>query len=682
MEGLNREQRQAVETIRGPLMILAGAGTGKTRVISYRISHMLKSKIPGESIVALTFTNKAAREMRERVRAIAGDSAKNVRLGTFHSFCLFVLRRFPKATGLHPHFSLVDQSEQVDLVRRVLDEISVPGVYRAENLHAQISRAKNFLAQPQDVAKLAKSDRTLTEDPQLLAKVYELYERQLRLNRAIDFDDCILKTVLLLQDNAEVREELQKAHPYLLVDEFQDTNSSQLRVLELLTGPEKNICVVGDDDQSIYAWRGAMAETMEKFEDIFSGAKLIKLEQNYRCTNVILSAANSLIKNNPRRKEKVLWSRSQDETPITCACLEDDVAEGKWIAEKILGLAGQGWRYQNIAVLYRTNSQARLVEMALREAHMPYKTFGGMSFFERKEVKDFLGYLRLIFRPDDHMCLWRVINYPHRGVGLKTQEKIEEKSRATGMPPFVVLSQPDAAAVLGKAKGAVLEFVDKIKSLKKRSLNKPEDMEALGFAIIENFKLDDDIRAHSSDFESRQRRIETLKHLPVWIRDVAGYLVEQNGKFDIETLIDQLTLSDVDEKQDEEEEGNFVSLMTIHAAKGLEFGAVFLSGVEEDLLPHKNSLQAADGLSEERRLFYVAMTRAKIKLHMSYAAMRYSGSQRQPRMPSRFLKEIPDAGVVSEGASLGQKIKIKTEDELIQESKQRISSLRDMLRKK
>ncbi|MES2746332.1 MAG: UvrD-helicase domain-containing protein, partial [Bdellovibrionota bacterium] len=396
LSSLNAEQYDAVTQIQGPVMIIAGAGTGKTRVITYRMTHMLGSGLDGQHIVALTFTNKAAKEMKERLVELVGKRAKPIFIGTFHSFCLRILREFSSLLGMDTRFSLAGTSDQLDLIRKALEERGWQGLYKPEDLLARISKAKNALLLPHEL-----DNGFDDKDPAVLAAVYDLYERQLKLNRVIDFDDCIFKTALLLKNNPEVVEKLEQRWTHYLVDEFQDTNFAQLYILELLASRYKNICVVGDDDQSIYSWRGAMVETLDRFETTFVGTRLIKLEQNYRCSNVILNAANKVIRNNTGRKNKTLWSASTNEDPITLASHVDDVAEAKWISLKIFGLLGKGRRPREMGILYRANKQSRAIELALRENNIPYKVFGGTSFFERKEVKDFLCYFRLSVNPND-----------------------------------------------------------------------------------------------------------------------------------------------------------------------------------------------------------------------------------------------------------------------------------------
>lgn len=677
ISGLNHQQYDAVTNIDGPAMILAGAGTGKTRVITYRIGYMIQQGILGEQIVAMTFTNKAAREMKERIKQLIGKQAKGLMVGTFHSFCIKLLRRYWKEAGVSETFTLAGTSDQIDLIRRCLEEKSWNGLYKPEDILARISRAKNALLTPESLAEVRFTHPFEDEDIVFLAEVYGLYERQLRLNRVIDFDDCILKVALLLQTNSQVLAELQDQYTHFLVDEFQDTNFAQLSILEQLAARLANICVVGDDDQSIYSWRGALVETMDRFENSFKGTKLIKLEQNYRCTNIILDAANSLIKHNQGRKDKTLWSQSDSEEYITLASKRDDVEEAKWIALKCFGLLGKGYKARDIGILYRANSQARSLEIALRERGLTYKVYGGSSFFEKKEVRDFLAYFKLSLNPRDRMSFLRIINTPSRGIGLKTLEKIETKAQEMNISPFEVLEQK-LVPLVGRARDEAQTFVEKIQSQSKWPVIQIDDLEKRGEDIINTFGLMDDIKQKTSHEGAKKRKIESLKKLPSWIKNIGENQVEDRGALNIYDLLDALTLSD-DKKQDDNGPENHISLMTIHASKGLEFPAVFVCGIEDELLPHKNSLNSPHSIQEERRLFYVAITRAKQKLHLSYARERYSQFQKQSRKPSRFLKELSGDGVVSEN-DLHNMEHISSADERKAKNVQRLSSLRATIR--
>ncbi len=636
---LNPEQRTAVETLEGPVLVLAGAGTGKTKAITMRMAFMVSMGIAPESIAAMTFTNKAAREMLERLEHLIGQkTAAKVCLGTFHSFCLGLLREFGDRLGLAKRFSLASTSDQIDLLRRAVQEEAALSSINIEALHAEISRAKNALLKPDDFARRAVHI-AIGVDVDVMVKAYELYERQLRLNRMIDFDDCIFKAVQLLENFPEVRNQLENRYRYFMVDEFQDTNAAQLRIIELLASRHRNVCVVGDDDQSIYSWRGALFETLERFETMFPGTKLIKLEQNYRCTNIILDAANKVIKNNTKRKDKTLWSAAEGTWPIEVQTLASDEEEARFIADKCMSFIGEGYKPSDVAVLYRANNQARSIELALREVNIPYETFGGGSFFERKEVKDFLSYIRLLARPHDRLAFYRVINTPHRGIGIKSLEKIEEQSTKVQKSPWVVAqTASDSLGLSSKALASLREFVRDIEEFSKRPLNTPEDLESLGHDIIKAFSLTQDIRANVKDPASQERKIEALKSLPKWLFSAAKDVLKTYGHLDIHDLLDRLTLNDRDfSDRDESGRPNKVSLMTIHASKGLEFPAVIVCGLEEDLFPHKNSASNSHGVMEERRLFYVALTRAKKRLTITHANERGTGAMKSSRMPSRFL---------------------------------------------
>ena len=439
LQNLNPPQREAVLQTDGPVLILAGAGTGKTRVITCRITEMIARGIPAQSIVAMTFTNKAAREMQERVRDLLPGTGSKLRIGTFHSFCLALLRDYPPTDS--PGFTIAGSGEQLDLAKKALEERGWSGLYRPADVLARIGQAKNALLSTQELMEGRIPSWFADGDPGTLGILMDLYQRQLRLNRVIDFDDCIYLLVRRLDEDPDLLQRLRKRFHYFLVDEFQDTNFSQLAVLQRLVPPGNHICVVGDDDQSIYSWRGAMPEIMERFEAAFPGTRLIKLEQNYRCTNLILDAANGVIRHNQERKAKSLWSRKVGEEPILVKTARDEKAEAAWIAGRCLALLGRGYRPGDLGILYRANAQARAVEIALREHRLRYRIYGGSSFFEKPEVKDFLAFFRLILDPHDHMAFWRVLNIPARGFGLKTQERMEAQARQAGDSPYTVLRE-------------------------------------------------------------------------------------------------------------------------------------------------------------------------------------------------------------------------------------------------
>lgn len=642
LTSLNSQQLSAVKTLNGPIMVLAGAGTGKTRVITYRIAHILDSGGLPEKIVAVTFTNKAAKEMKERMSALVGaNTVKLLRVGTFHRFCLDLLRKYHKSAGLSPGFTLIGTGDQIDLVRRAVLEKGWKGLYDHEKLHASISRAKNELLTPESIEKSVKSFWSPQEDPKVVAEVFRLYERQLQLHRAIDFDDCIYKAVRLLREDENVKTKVRQSISHIMVDEFQDTNRAQLALLEQIVDTHSNICVVGDDDQSIYSWRGAMYEVLETFEQLFPGTRLIKLEQNYRSTNVILNAANGVIRNNAQRKDKTLWSSNSTNTPITVHEADTEQEESFWIARQCMSYLGRDFRSKDIAILYRANSQAKQIEMALREHRLQYQVFGGQSFFERKEIKDFVCYLRLILNFDDHLALWRIINVPTRGIGLKTQEKIENLARDRNITPFAAIKEFGDSAT-GEMRRSLLDFHALIENLSSMPLLTPEDLEKLGLAIISQCQLERDLKESIENPATRQAKIENLKSLPKWLAELGNQLTSDDELITKQAITDRLSTSEAPANSNAKENSNSISLMTIHAAKGLEFPIVFVCGAEEDLLPHLNSQANPKSIDEERRLFYVAVTRAKEILSISYCETRQSGFKAIGRKRSRFIDELPE----------------------------------------
>jgi DNA helicase-2/ATP-dependent DNA helicase PcrA len=675
LQSLNKEQSAAVQHIQGPLLLLAGAGTGKTRVITYRMKHMLHSNIDPEKIVAVTFTNKAAREMKERLNELCGDRSKQVFVGTFHSFCIKILRKYCKEADLGARFQLIGSSDQVDLVSQALEEMNLQGVYRAADWHGRISHCKNNLISPEQVEnhEIPQVDQSELETFQ---KIYVLYEKLLRLNQVIDFDDCILKCANLLRDNDVVRQELHRDFKYFLVDEFQDTNFAQLSLLRSLVNSQNNICVVGDDDQSIYSWRGAMYETIERFEQLFAGAELIKLEQNYRCTKLILDAANNVIKNNALRKKKTLWSEKHSTAPIVLKGCKDETNEAQWIALKILALFGQGNKPSDIGILYRANALARPLEIALREHRLHYKVYGGQSFFERKEIKDFMAYLRLIANSDDRLAFWRIVNTPNRSIGLKSCELINEVATRKNCSPFAALkgcveTLPKKSIPHAKA------FIDFVAQSQSLSIETSHDFAELCRFVVQATKLDKYYREKATTTSQGLKKAEMIRELPNWLMKSADNLLAEKGKLDFRELMDALTLQQEDKKEDDN--SDHISLMTIHSAKGLEFPYVFLAGVEDDLLPHRNSVEEANGISEERRLFYVALTRAKEQLYLSHTLVRSGISRKfETKKLSRFVKEIPEELIASD-ANFEQEVAVMQKSKR-DKTKSRLSMLTDELR--
>ncbi len=671
LESLNPAQRQCVETLSGPIMLLAGAGTGKTRVITYRIANLLKNGVDPKSIVALTFTNKAAREMKERVTALAPTQAKELTVSTFHSFCLSLLRKNPEASGLGKRFSILSAGDQLDLVKRSVAERAAAGQWRAESVQAAISHCKNQLWSSDDIAQFGNIDQLQGVDPLALAEIFAVYERQLRLHQSIDFDDCIYRTHILLSNHVGIRAGITGQLVHMLVDEFQDTNFSQLAIVQSLCEERRNICVVGDDDQSIYSWRGAMAEVLIKFEEIFPERSLIKLEQNYRCTNIILNAANAVIKNNRNRKAKVLWSESQLTHPIILAKKKNEIEEARWIAQRSLSLLGKGYKPSDIAVLYRANALCKNIEIALREVNIHYKVYGGQSLFERKEVKDVLAYLRLIADHDHRIAFLRVVNIPSRGIGLKTLERLEEIASTHGGSLFANLSRLD---LTGKTLSQITLFSDLVTKLHHHKPTNKDTFKDYVKEVIASFRLETEARSSASTSEIGDRRVEFLKRLPEWLANFAERIFPDWEGFDLLELIDQLTLNESDSK-DERNLENSVSLMTVHAAKGLEFRCVFVCGVEDGIFPHRNSVESPKGVDEERRLFYVALTRAKHHLHLSYCKERQNLGGSMSAKASRFIEEMPKEGLSLE-SDVDADIPVEQKRE---RTRERLSKLRQSL---
>lgn len=640
LQALNPEQRQAVKCLNGPLMILAGAGTGKTRVITYRIANLLSQGVQPKKIAAMTFTNKAANEMKTRIRQIVSDgSAEKVFIGTFHRFCLTILRKWSEFIERPKNFTLIAQSDQLYLVKQALEEVKMQGILNPDFILYDISKCKNSLITPSMLAEESCAQKIEIKDIEIFQPVYHNYERLLKVNKALDFDDCILKVYYLLREYPEVKEKLRSDYSHFLVDEFQDTNHSQFSLIKELVGSRGNVCVVGDDDQSIYSWRGAVYETFMNFEEYFENCVTIKLEQNYRCPNVVLGAANALIKNNTIRKDKSLWSKSPHHNDIVFKTLKTPTEEARWLAEKCLAFLGQNYKLSDIAILYRTNSQAKAIEMALRECSLFYKTFGGQSFFSKKETKDFIAYLELISNLDSHMAFWRVINTPTRGVGLKTKEFIFNEAEKISVSPFSLL-QNNSVIFSSKLREELNLFVKTVEGLRQEIPSSCEGLEAFFTAVIGRFKLVSHVSRTVKDEEALEKKMETFKDLPSLFSAIARQSFGEEKPFRLDNFLELVTLDNT-VYESKEEVSNYISLMTIHAAKGLEFPIVFLAGCEEGILPHKNSVNSQKSIEEERRLLYVAITRAKEHLLLSAAQERKKTSYHETSKMSRFVKELP-----------------------------------------
>ncbi len=630
LEGLNPEQRRAVLATEGPLLVLAGAGTGKTRVITVRIAHLLARGVKAEGILAVTFTNKAADEMRERVAGLVGrKGASGVTACTFHSFCARVLREHGAAIGIPPRFSICDASDQLAAAKAVLRDLSVPETrIRPRVLQAKISLLKN---------RLVGHDRSLAEAGDdldaLVAHAYRRYDEQLRRTHVLDFDDLLLRTLELLERDAAVRKRLEERYRYILVDEYQDTNGPQYEIVRRLARRHRNLCVVGDDDQSIYGWRGSDVKKILGFERDFPGALVVRLETNYRSTAEILEAANRVIRNNPARHEKALRSALGAGDPVKVVCVEDEEREAQGVVADICKRAHGGEaRFRDFAILFRTQTQPRLFEAALRERTVPYVLVGGPSFFDRKEVRDVLAYLRLLGNPKDETSLLRIVDRPPRGIGKTTVDRVLERAvaeRVALAEAFDGAAEMPAAAREGweGLRGTLdrLGAKDPGKALPRRIR---ELLDAVNYRA--------EVGRCYEDPRERDARWAAVDE----VLDLAESYVRRVPKPDLAGFLERLALSSDGEREPEEKRPrDAVTLMTLHAAKGLEFPRVYLVGFEEGILPHERSV-VEGGIEEERRLAYVGITRAQRTLTITHVQERARYGRRAPSMPSRFLFEM------------------------------------------
>lgn len=658
MRDLNPAQADAVAYTEGPLLVIAGAGSGKTRVITQKLAFLIKQRgLPARALVALTFTNKAAREMKSRVAALVqGRAARGLRVSTFHTFGLELLRREAKTAGLRPGFSLFDPQDGEALVKGRLAEAGLGEIVPAAAL-ARISQWKNDLISPEEAARAAEDDFEVA-----LAALYRDYERSLRAYNAVDFDDLILRPVILLREHGPVREYWQARIGHLLVDEYQDTNSAQYQLLRLIVGERGAFTMVGDDDQSIYAWRGARPENLARLKDDYPRLKVIMLEQNYRSSGRILKLANALIAHNPHLFEKRLWSALGPGEPVRLLGCRDEAHEAERVVAEILrGHFTEQHAFGDYAILYRGNHQARVFEQVLRAHHIPYFLSGGQSFFARSEVKDVMAYLRLMSNPDDDAAFLRIVNRPGRGIGAASLEALGDFA---GTQHQSLLGACAAAGLSGPLRGAqaaqLRAFSHWLGELRARARAEPL---AAVRALLKDCDYFGWLYQQSSSRAQADRRMQNVEDLVGWIDALhkgersAGNLRDAG----IEALAARLTLLDVLERQEEDAGGDRVHLLTLHAAKGLEFERVFLVGMEEDLLPHRASIEA-DTIEEERRLCYVGITRARRSLCLSMARQRRRYGETVASLPSRFLAELPegelrrdgDASALADSRALGR----------------------------
>jgi ATP-dependent DNA helicase UvrD/PcrA len=633
---LNPAQREAVLTTEGPLLVIAGAGSGKTRVLTYRVAHLLAAvgAKPNE-ILAITFTNKAAGEMRERIETAVGPMVRAIWILTFHSACGRILRREAERLGYRSNFTIYDQADQIRLVKQVLEELDRdPKRFTPRGIHAQISNAKNQLVGPDEYAS-----RVASFYDQTVADVYQLYQRKLFASNAVDFDDLLMLTVDVLDRFPEARTKWAKAFRYVLVDEYQDTNHAQYVLLKLLAGEHRNLMAVGDPDQSVYSFRGADIRNILEFEHDFTGTRIIALEQNYRSTNTILRAANNVIRHNRERKEKNLFSELGEGEPVHVVETEDEHAEARFVAAEIAALVEAGYSHAEIAVVYRTNAQSRVLEDVLVRQGVAYQVIGGPRFYERAEVKDLIAYLQVIDNPYDAVSLTRIANKPRRGVGDTSLGRLQTFATGEGISLWEAMMRVEEVGLAPASHRNVQAFVNLMQSLMAGAL----DMSVAEVVerVLERSGYLESLEAERT-IEARGR-IENLEELV----GVAREYDEAAQEPSLSGFLQEISLySDQDALRDPDSGGQ-VTLMTLHNAKGLEFRAVFMLGMEEGIFPHSRSIEE-NTLEEERRLCYVGMTRAKERLTLTHAMGRSLYGRRDANLPSRFLDELPEEGVERE----------------------------------
>lgn len=627
LQDLNKEQRLAAQTLEGPLLVLAGAGSGKTRALTYRVANLIDHGVPAWSIMAITFTNKAAAEMRERIEKLVGPSAADVWVSTFHSGCAKILRRDIEKLGYTRSFTIYDDDDQMSALKEILKRLNIDEKYLPpREIKSKISDAKNKLLGPQEW--FAESDRDFRS--QQIQDVYTAYEEKLKSSNALDFDDLIVKTLELFANHPPVLEAYQRKLRYIHVDEYQDTNYAQYMLVRLLAQHSRNLCVVGDDDQSIYGWRGADIRNILDFEKDFPDAKVIKLEQNYRSTANILDAANQVIALNENRKDKALWTEEGPGEMIKLYRAGDEREEAAFVCEQIRMLSMQGEDYSRFAVLYRTNAQSRVIEEAFVQTGIRYRMYGGLRFYDRKEVKDILAYLRVMVNPADDISLRRIINVPKRSIGDTTVTELARYAAEQEMPLLTAcMDIPETISSRGRK--SVEKFSELMLSLSMMT-------EGMGLTELVQYVIDTtglESQYTKEDNDENRTRVEN-------IREFVGAVKEFEEKADNPTLSDYLEnvalVSDLDAMT---EDGGAVTMMTLHSAKGLEFPNVFMVGMEENLFPSMRSKDDTARMEEERRLCYVGITRARERLYLSHASRRMLYNQMQFNDRSRFIDDIP-----------------------------------------
>ena len=624
---LNPQQREAATHIHGPLLILAGAGTGKTRVITARIAHMVNEGIEPKHILAVTFTNKAANEMRERVKGMVRDGlGKKIGVGTFHAFCAKLLREFAEHVGYKKNFVIYSQSEQESLMKQVLKTLLTSD----ESMDASVMLSR--------ISK-AKNDATSLGDPEESTEgaIMERYQGEMRARNVMDFDDLLLLGVQLLENTAEVRSQVQARHRFVMVDEFQDTNSLQMRMLKALVPEPFNVCVVGDDDQSIYGWRGAEITNITQFENFFPNPHVVKLEENYRSTTPILHTANSLIKNNAGRRPKSLWCRAEKGDNVKLVVTADEKEEADMVTKEVEATHYRDKReWEDFAVLFRTNDQSRVLEQAFRQRKIPYRVVGARSFFDRREVKDIVAYLKVFANPHSDIDLLRIINVPARGITPSIAELARERSMEKHHSVWVALCDPDwQRQVPEKARLAVRGFVSLVTKYNAAGAAEGTKLAEMGEMLLKETEYLAWLKKGAKTPEDTVRWETGVNEM---LKSLAAY-DEKNQRDGLTGYLDEICLDDEREDKDDIEKKKGVCLITMHASKGLEFPIVYLPGLEQGILPHRRSYEEGR-VDEERRLFYVGITRAKLRLTISYTRNRIKWGQKQTSLPSPFLKEL------------------------------------------
>nr|WGD63196.1 DNA helicase PcrA [Bacillus subtilis]WGD92701.1 DNA helicase PcrA [Bacillus subtilis] len=636
LSGLNPVQQEAVKTTDGPLLLMAGAGSGKTRVLTHRIAYLMAEKhVAPWNILAITFTNKAAREMKERVESILGPGADDIWISTFHSMCVRILRRDIDRIGINRNFSILDTADQLSVIKGILKERNLdPKKFDPRSILGTISSAKNELTEPGEFSKVAGGYYD-----QVVSDVYADYQKKLLKNQSLDFDDLIMTTIKLFDRVPEVLEFYQRKFQYIHVDEYQDTNRAQYMLVKRLAERFQNLCVVGDSDQSIYRWRGADITNILSFEKDYPNASVILLEQNYRSTKRILRAANEVIKNNSNRKPKNLWTENDEGIKISYYRGDNEFGEGQFVAGKIHQLHSSGKRkLSDIAILYRTNAQSRVIEETLLKAGLNYNIVGGTKFYDRKEIKDILAYLRLVSNPDDDISFTRIVNVPKRGVGATSLEKIASYAAINGLSFFQAIQQVDFIGVSAKAANALDSFRQMIENL--TNMQDYLSITELTEEILDKTEYREMLKAEKS-IEAQSR----LENIDEFLSVTKNFEQKSEDKTLVAFLTDLALIADIDQLDQQEEESggkDAITLMTLHAAKGLEFPVVFLMGLEEGVFPHSRSLMEEAEMEEERRLAYVGITRAEQELYLTNAKMRTLFGRTNMNPESRFIAEIPD----------------------------------------